>query len=163
MGSRLEPHPPVISMLQSSIPTLISEQDCIGYSSLLVSPFGFVLVLVYCVLPDLTQPSSLRGRTSLASMRNTYYLNLITCMFMSHVAEIILNPINFSDTVGATLHSDNWHKMAVAVISALAKIETQLPKRQPHCPISPLLPPPCQDLHHASRRSWISCLHVVLL
>ena len=42
-------------------------------------------------------------------------------MFMSHVAEIILNPINFSDNVGATLHSDDWHKMAVAVTRLLLK------------------------------------------
>ena len=71
--------------------------------------------------PDSTQPLLLHGRTNLASMHNTYYLNLITCMFMSHVAEIILNLINFSDNVGATLHSDNWHKMAVAVIRLLPK------------------------------------------
>ena len=54
-------------------------------------------------MSDSTQPSSLRGLTNLASMRNTYYLNLVTCMFMSHVAEIILNPVNYSDNVGATL------------------------------------------------------------
>ena len=42
-------------------------------------------------------------------------------MVMSHVAEIILNPINYSDNVGVTLHSNDWHKMAVAVTQLLLK------------------------------------------
>ncbi len=67
-------------------------------------------------------------------------------LIQSHVTEINLYPIIYSDNVGATLRSNNWDKMAVAMHSVTSEIETQLIKlytlslSSPYCPSQS-----CQD------------------
>ena len=72
-----------------------------------------------------TQPSHHCSMDTQISQVCAIHICLITCMVMSHVVDIILNLINYSDNVGATLHSNDWHTVAVTQLLLKSRIDSQ--------------------------------------